>query len=249
MIFPYIIITSLAVLMSGQVAIVDSNSIVSNSYTSNPSMVDFSRTYHRYANGYHDIDSDYTLYFYANPNNYSESLASLRVQTIYNDDNTTDYTFIFNARSLANCSWIGSINGIGVEDYEFTNYIGYTISYDDGIASFTQICNMGTSYQNFTVENTYSFTNDNVFYRSHTQFSIYLLNAHDVSIYTSGYTNGLNENENWSLSNYLFSIVDLPVLYLKSLFGFDLFGGISIFAVITSLISIALIAFIIRKFI
>lgn len=65
---------------------------------------------------------------------------------------------------------------------------------------------------------------------------------------TYGYQSGLGEN-GWRLDNFLYSIVDLPVLYLRSLFGFDLYGGISLFSIIVSLITISMVIFIVRKFI
>ena len=65
--------------------------------------------------------------------------------------------------------------------------------------------------------------------------------------YNTGYNDGLNSNENFSFSNYLFSIADVPVMYLRSLFGFDLFGE-SLFAILLSLITLVIVLGLIRRF-
>lgn len=153
---------------------------------------------------------------------------------------------------------MGSILGIGTEEYtnNFEN-IKYSITYTTGYgAQYTYMNDLGHSRSSTSAVYHFEDTSGDYIYRSgdpyfvNITFSIMVGDSHYETYWQNGYQEGLQvDDPGWNLSNYLFSIVDLPVLYLRSLFGFDLFGGISLFAVITTLITIAVASWVIRKFI
>lgn len=77
--------------------------------------------------------------------------------------------------------------------------------------------------------------------------------------YTQAFNNGYNAGvlagraegleSQFTFSNYLFAIADTPVIFLRSLFDYELFGGPSIFVVLLSLITLVIVLGLIRRFI
>ncbi len=162
-----------------------------------------------------------------------------------------------------------SIGGAG----EIANYTcGFTIDYLDYISSnivFSRefeyhgsldFSNSTLSYDRYIYNRLFSFSTGNLDYND-SNINICLMRKNDA--YETGYSEGYNvgfstgfdegvsnapANRNYTFLSLLGAIADTPVLMIKSLFNFELFGT-SMYIAVMSLITGLILLFLVRKFI
>lgn len=265
-VFPYLFVSSLATLLTG-VNVLGVNRNGNTQYVDNNHYVSSINanerdTFRVYRSTILNVDTSYTtfsgstneVYFCINQNDPTQYLQSLQIARNYNDetDRLCYITYRFSSTALID-SWKQSIGGNGTEEYHNLNFLMFSIHYCNSLdLNFTVVGNLNTSYftNNFklTSNKTYEDQGDLPYWEEVT-YTLSISSRADDQYYQLGYTDGLSNNNGWHLDNYLYSIIDLPVLYLRSLFGFDLWGGVSVFAILTTIITFSLIVFIVRKFI
>lgn len=171
--------------------------------------------------------------------------------TFDTNDSNCYYSFNFTGATFL------SYTGFATLDTDYTDYARFVLT--DTIPNFATYYNAGHSYC-FSYNLVTSIGNlydEGYMSGNDDGFEVGYDTGYDAGInegyergydvgYNAGYNAGLTGNS--TFAGMLFTIADVPIYYLKSLFNFKLFG-MPVYTAILSLITLMVITFVVKKFV